>query len=361
MSDDSVDFSRERKLLNGMQTRRHFITATGAAGLSALTAGCLSEGKEGPSTTTKTPTTTETTTTQSTTTQENTTQTTTQDSVTVEDLHRRRENLSEERKTAYYQTHAIPGVSDYELDYGRVEEENDTRREQLIDITATVGDQYENWVTGNHAVMNAIHNLDWMGWKQDNILNIVTRYNSRPGEEITINYNTRDNGGRNLDGTIARDGGSGPQTYIKNIPDSEVMDGDEGNALVTDIKGHKTLKQNAEENGNSFDEGDWRGLQLSMQSIVPGLKGPSVHADRVPDRNLIFDADAFEYIGEHYKDSAEAVNDVSDEALEIGMSSVPVRSSGMYVGVTAGKDGLEAAAIYSQAKGKEKMKQPVEL
>jgi hypothetical protein len=360
MSDDSADLSRERELLDGEHSRRRFITAASAAGLSALTAGCLSNSDTTDTTTTTTlPTTTETSTTQTTTTRENTTRNTTEESVTVDDLRQNRAALTDEQKAARYR-YRIPDVSDYELDYYRVKDENDTRRKQLIDITATVGDQYENWVQGNHAVMHAIHNLDWMGWKQDNILNIVTRYASRPGEEITVNYSTED-GDRHLDGTIARDGHSGKSTYIKNIPNSELMDGDEGNALVTDIKGHKTLKQNAEENGNSFDEGDWRGLQLSMQSIVPGLKGPSVHADRVPDRNLIFDADAFEYIGEHYNDSAEAVNDVSDEALEIGMSSVPVRSSGMYVGVTAGKDGLEADAVYSEDKGEEKMGEPLDL
>lgn len=67
------------------------------------------------------------------------------------------------------------------------------------------------------------------------------------------------------------------------------------------------------------------------------------------------------YVGEHYDDSAEAVGDVSEEALEIGMSTVPVRSSGRYVGVTAGNDGLEVDGIYAEEEGKAKLREPIEL
>jgi|GEM_PF-7103581 len=338
-------------MTDGNASRRRFIRGFGAAGVVAV-AGCTSGGSDETSTRTTTATTTEEAT--STTTEQTTTTT---DEATVEDVRERRAALTDEEKALHYQS-GIPSINDYSLDFDRVQEENDTRRDQLIDVTATVGDQYDDWVDGNHAVMNAIHNLDWMGWNQENIVNIVTRYNSQPMEQVTANYSTED-GGRNLDGTIARDSASGPQKYIEDIPDSELMDGDVGNFLTTDMENLRKLVDEGEMTPNG-----WETTQITMQSIVPGIKGPSEHDNRSledADRNLLFDGDALTYIGEHYRDSAEAVNEVSGEALEIGMSTVPIRTSGRYVGVTAEEDGLEVDAVYSQEEAEEKLREPVEL
>ncbi|GGL25419.1 hypothetical protein GCM10009037_06260 [Halarchaeum grantii] len=334
--------------------RRRFLTGTAALGV-AMTAGC-SQNTGSRQTTTEEHTTTTTQHTDETT-------TTTEEQFGIEEAKQKRANLTETEKRDHYQS-GLPLQQGYDLDYERVRRENDSRREQLIDITATVGDQYGGQVIkGTHAVADAISNLDWMGWDQDNIINFVTRYNSRPGQEVTVNYSTEDSEGRNLDGTIARDDGSGPQTYIKDIPNSELTDGDEGNFLATDIDGFNTLRKNAKENGNTFDEDDWRGIKLSLQSIVPGINGPTINDDgqSVADRNIIFDGDAMNYIGEAYDESAEAVNELSEEALEIDMATVPIRTSERYVGVTAGEDGLEVDSVYSQEEGEKKMREPVEL
>lgn len=334
--------------------RRRFLGGLATVGAGAL-AGCTGGTDDSAPQTTRT--TTDTTTAAQTTTKPTTTPetTTTKDRVTVEDVRETRASLTEGEKREHYRS-GIPSVDDYELDYDRVQSENDTRREQLIDITETVGDQYVDWVEGNHAVMNAIHNLDWMGWDQDNILNIVTRYNSRPGEDVTVNYSTED-GGRNLDGMFAADSGSGEETYIENIPDSQITSGSGGNFLTMDVESIQDVIQGAD----SLGEDDWEMLHMTMQSVVPGIKGPSIHDDRAQDRNIIFDEEAIRYLSENYNDSAESVNEVTDEALEIGMSTVQVRSSGRYVGVTAGEDGLEVDSVYSQEEGREKMKEPVDL
>lgn len=330
-------------------SRRRVLAAIGSVA-SVGVAGCASGGAEDTTTRPSTETSTTTTTERTTSTTTKTTTTTARE--TVEDLRARRESLTDADLRERYRA-GIPDTSYFDLDYDRVQRENDTRRAQLIDITATVGDKYEDYVEGNHAVMHAIHGLPWMGWDQDNIVNIVTRYNSAPMEQITVNYSTGD-GGRHLDGTIASDSISGEETYIENIPDSGLMDGNQGNLLVTDMESNREVS-------DGFSEEDWRGLQLSMQSVVPGLKGPSNFDERVRDRNIIFDGDAMNYVGEHYDDSAEAVGDVSEEALEIGMSTVPVRSSGRYVGVTAGNDGLEVDGIYAEEEGKAKLREPIEL
>jgi hypothetical protein len=205
-------------------------------------------------------------------------------------------------------------------------------------------------------VMAAIHHLDWMGWDQDNLVNIVTRYNSSPIEEITANYSTED-GGRNLDGMNARDSVSGEETFRPDLPDSELMDGDQNNNLVTDI----------ETWANSIAENNWgpenyEALRLNMLSVIPGVNGKSVHSDRdARDIGLVLDDEAIQYIGECYNESADLANEVSKEGLEIEMSTEDVRNSGRYVGVTSGEDGLEVDTIYSQEEGREKMREPVEL
>jgi hypothetical protein len=272
----------------------------------------------------------------------------------VADLRERRASLTEAEKRTEYRS-GITSVTDYDLDYDRLAQENDTRRAQLVDLVATVGDQYEDWVRGNHAVMNAVHNLDWMGWDQDNLVNIVTRYASRPDEHILSNYSTED-GGRNFDGMIARDEASGEHTYIENIPDSEVMDGDAVNFLTTDMENLRMLKEEGEMTADG-----WETTQITMQSIVPGIYGPSIHADRSEDHNMVFDGDALSYIGENYDESAGLANEVSKEGLEVKMSTEDVRNSGRYIRVTAGEDGLEIDAIYSQEEGRERLREPINL
>ncbi|QDX41229.1 hypothetical protein [Salarchaeum sp. JOR-1] len=191
-----------------------------------------------------------------------------------------------------------------------------------------------------------------MNWENRNLVNIVTRHNSAPGQQVTVNYNTDE--GRILDGTWARGENSGPQEYIENIPDSELMDGDEGDFLITDTEVIKRSKK-----AGRIEEEGWENIQIEMQSVIPGAYGPDVNDGPVRNRNIIFDGDAMTYIGEHYDDSAEAVNEVTVESMEIAMATAPLRDSGRYVGVTAGGEGLEVDAIYSHDEGKEKMSEPV--
>lgn len=339
-------------MTDGNVGRRRFLRAIGAAGVVAV-AGCTGSESDDTTTRTRTEATSTATTTEETT--HSPTETTTTDQQTVEDVRQRRENLTEQEKKNRYQS-GINGLHggdhNLETDLSQI----DSRREQLIAITEEVGDQYAHWAEATQAVGKAVHNeLDWMNWENRNLVNIVTRFNSSPFQEVTANYSTED-GGRNLDGMIARDDASGEQTYIENIPDSEYMDGDEGNFLTTDIENLRMLK----ESGEMTSDG-WEMTQLTMQSIIPGAYGPDVNDGPVRNRNIIFDGDGLNYIGEHYNESPEAVNEVSEESMEIEMASVPVRTEGNYIGVTAGQDGLEIDAVYSQAKGEEKMRDPVEL
>jgi len=356
-------------------SRRRVLRAASIAGLAGL-GGCLGTGGDestpdptrtdtAAGTATRTPTPPDTTTERRTTEQQTTTededpttqQTTTrsQDQILLDDIEQRREDLTDEELAAEYRS-GIPEVTDYNLDFDRVQEENDTHREQLVDITATVGQQYDDWVEGNHAVTNALHNMPWMNWEDDNILNIVTRYASRPGELVTANYSTED-GGRNLDGTIARGDASGRDEVVENIPDSEVMNGDGVNVLVTDMEAWEKAED------EEWDGDSYKGLRLAMQSIIPGIKGMSIQAEDqfARDKGIVFDSEALQYIGESYSGSAESANEVSMEGLQIGMATEDVRNSGRYVGITAGEDGLEVDTIYSQEEGREKLREPIEF
>jgi hypothetical protein len=204
--------------------------------------------------------------------------------------------------------------------------------------------------------MNALHNMPWMNWEDDNILNIVTRYASRPGELVTANYSTED-GGRNLDGTIARGSNSGRDEVVENIPDSEVMDGDIGNFLVTDLG---TWRQSMEE--ENWESHNYEALRLNFLSSIPGIKGPSIQSNSPQeDVGIVLNDDAIQYIGESYNESAGSVNEVSKDGLEIASTTEDIRNSGRYVGVTAGEDGLEVDTIYSQEEGKQKMREAVDL
>lgn len=283
------------------------------------------------------------------------TQTTPQEDVLLEDIRKTRENLTESDKQEHYQEEVIPQENNYSVEADL--ESIDTRRDQIIKVIEEVGEDYPNQkAAGTRAMMHALHNeLDWMNWEDDNIVNIVTRYNSAPMQNLNANYKTED-GDRNLDAMFAHGEASGEDTFYKDVPDSEIMDGDTVNNLTTDVESIKGTIREAD-----LNEDDWEMLRMTMQSIVPGIKGPSTHDERAQDRNIIFDEEAIQYLGENYGDSAESVNEVSEEALEIGMSTVPIRASGRYVGVTADEDGLEVDSIYSQEEGKEKMRQPVEL
>ena len=332
--------------------RRRFLRAVGAAGVAAV-AGCTSSGSE--DTTTRPSTETSTTTTTERTTSTTAKTTTTTDRVTVEDLRERRANLTDADLRERYRE-GIPDTSYFDLDYDRVQRENDTRRAQLVDITATVGDKYENYLEGNHAIMHAIHDLPWMGWDQDNIVNIVTRFNSAATEQITVNYSTGD-GDRNLDGTIASDSISGEETYIENIPDSELMDGNGVNVLVTDMK---AWEDSIEE--NNWGPENYKAMRLNTQSVIPGFKGPFARADRDSrDIGLVLDSAALTSIGNHYNDSPASVNEVTEAMLEIELATEPVRNAGRYVGVTAGNDGLEVDAIYAEEEGEAKLREPIDL
>lgn len=336
--------------------RRKFLEAAAATGTAAATAGCITGSKTtGPSTTTETET---PTTTDPTTTEEEPTTTQQQEPVTVKDLRRKRAQLSEAEKQVQYQQ-AVPNNSNYDLDMNRVLEENNSLEEQIFDIYTTVGNQTHTRTGGNHKIVHALNQHPEIGWEQKNLTNIVTWYASQPGEMVTINYEG-ENTPRQADGMWDRQTAD-KTNYMPNIPDSEAMDGDEGNFLITDTEVIKEAKE-----AGRLDAESWENIQLAMQTIVPGIIGRSVNANGhsgrdAKDNQFRFNGDAINYIGESYKDSADAMLDVTIDGIEIDAATEDARLEGNYIEIGADEEGLYTTEVYDEDKGEEMMKQPVDF
>lgn len=274
--------------------------------MSAL-AGCSQSSGSTPETTRET--TQSTTDATTTTTTATTTRTTTTPEYPIENPGL--DEVSVDLKAVYEES--IPYVSSYLP--APDEKYEDDRQAQVAHLIVEVLNQYDNGTKAMDAAMQALHDeLDWFTWENNARLNTETGYAMGTGEGILVNF-TDENGnahfwdfakGDNQDASI-------DHNITKNVPDSELMDGDAGIALFADVK----AKARGMEKYHDASKETLMNWHIGLQSILWSNDGPVDRQREGKDSHLLFDKDSLEFIDGAYSESAEAARAATDRVNEL--------------------------------------------
>ncbi|MFB6145295.1 MAG: twin-arginine translocation signal domain-containing protein [Candidatus Nanohaloarchaea archaeon] len=291
-------------------SRRKFLTGLGAAGTAAV-AGCSSSGGT-TDTTTSSDTTTKTET--QTTTKETTTQ---QINYPIEDPGL--EDVDINLKEKY--TENIPFVSDYDsrtadLDINSLlEKHKNNRQAQVENLLVNVANQYKNGIKANSAAMQALEEeLDWFTFDNNARVNKETGYSMGTGEGVLINFTDENDKHHFWDFTkLDNQDATINHNITKNIPDSELMDGDAGIALFADVEAKaRGIKKYGDASKDTLE--NWH---LGLQSILWSNDGPIDRQREGKDSHLLFDKDSLKFIDSAYSESAEAARQATDKVNEL--------------------------------------------
>ncbi|MFB6125580.1 MAG: hypothetical protein ABEJ59_06440 [Halanaeroarchaeum sp.] len=253
----------------------------------------------------------------------------------------------------------IPSVSDHHsktasLDInGLLEKHSGDRQAQVENLIVNVANQYTDGTTAGTAALQALEEeLDWFTFDNDARVNTETAYEMGTGAMSLVNFSD-ENGEEHFLGFARKDGKDATidHNIVRNIPDSEYMDGDGGIALAWDIQSNATNIKNADNPPSEYVTEGWH---LGLQSILWSNDGPVDRERPGEDSHLLFNKDSLEFIDAAYSDSAQAARKATDRVNELYLKADQKYDlSSDYIELGVENDELVAKSVLNESQAQD--------